>query len=283
MPEDEVVDDRPCLFIPYWPPPPISSGADTGEHRPLPSGVVNYLCVGIETHTPYLPGSDLTVTVRVGNGGGGNAASLALVRVWWAIPGTSFAGLEPSKKVGTELIPLPPRTEYKTTAPMTVRIPASAPGHICLIASVSHPLDPAGAAILPGVDRHWAQHNLCVATTKPQPITFTVTNPFAEARPFQIRAEVAQEVEMPYFAEVTRREVELCDAEFTLLDDHGERATGAGMVEHRVELEPGELRELSVEVALSAQPSRGHAAIFRIVQMEGEEVVGGIAVALTDD
>src|SRR4051812_40615837 len=84
-------DTRPHLCIPYWNAALGAGGTwDTGDVRPLPGSVVSYLCDSIHAG-PYTPGQPLDVVVDVRNAGGGNAASIATVVVYWADPTAGFA------------------------------------------------------------------------------------------------------------------------------------------------------------------------------------------------
>ena len=144
----------------------LGDPGDTGQIRPVPdSAGPSYMCPGIHTST-YAPGNYLTVQVNVRNFGNGNSPSLAQVTVWWGDPATGFVA-DPAKRIGFDVVKVEPRGEQATTLPMTAKIPASAPGHICLLARVSHQLDLAGKTPIPGLDQHWAQRNLVVATAEP--------------------------------------------------------------------------------------------------------------------
>ena len=112
-PAGEIDDHRPYLTIPYWTKtaPLVPGGpGDDGQVRPLPTGVVSYLCPGIHASL-YTPGSDLTVHVDVLNSGGGNITGLVTVTVWWEYPAPAFGAMTKNNLIGVQLLPVPPRRD----------------------------------------------------------------------------------------------------------------------------------------------------------------------------
>lgn len=182
----EPVDTRPYLCIPYWSVPRFPGDTpDTGLIRPLPSGIVSWLCPGIHA-SPYTPGAKLDVTVEVRNSGRGNAAVAATVVVYWADPTIGFS--KPTL-LGATVVSVPPRGGRAMTPTISGLIPATAPDHICLLALVTHPLDKPIAVIDPVGDRHWAQRNLVAAKAAPGipvQLAFLAVNPFAHEAIFEI-------------------------------------------------------------------------------------------------
>lgn len=177
---DRPSDQRPYLCIPYWTVPfSPTEPPDNGVERPLPSTVISWECQGIHPGS-YSPGLPLEVTVDIVNAGGGNQTALATVAVYWADPTVGF--VKPTM-LGTCVVPVAPRGGRARSPLITAMIPASAPNHICLLAVVTHPLDPMGKVIDPLNDRHWAQHNLIAvgpSASRPFRFPFTVANQFHE-------------------------------------------------------------------------------------------------------
>ncbi|MET0842935.1 MAG: hypothetical protein ABWY23_03750 [Mycetocola sp.] len=270
MPREHVADARPFLAIPYWSP------GDTGEDRPLPGTVTWYLCDGIRTST-YQPGQVLEVAVDVRNSGGSNASSLAQVTVWWSDPTLGFV-LRPENLIGFRQVAVAPRGGAATTALMTRQMPPDAPNHICLLARVSHPLDPAPPIPDPVNDRHWAQRNLSVVavpTGATAVLPFLVANPFPDAAGFQIRlAPVENPMLLVGQDGVTGEAFTDFVALLRVEDAVGERS-----LEFGVDLEAGEERFLTAEIEVrDLQP--GSFAAFEISQAVEERLVGGIGVVL---
>lgn len=270
MPEEEIADARPFLTIPYWSP------GDTGEERPLPSTIAWYLCPGIRTST-YQPGQVLEVAVDVRNNGGSNAPSLAQVTVWWSDPALGFV-IRPENLIGFRQVTVHPRGGAAATAIMARQIPADAPAHICLIARVSHPLDPAPSVPDPVSDRHWAQRNLSVVAAPagtPAALQFVIANPFPDAAGFRIRiAPVAN----PTLLAGEDGVIGEAFVDF-IAQMHVAGLVGEGSLEFDVELEPGEVRGLTAEIEVQELP-RGAFAAFEISQALDERVLGGLAVVL---
>jgi hypothetical protein len=273
MPQEEPADARPCLAIPYWSP------GDTGEIRPLPSTVIWYMAGGIRTST-YQPGDLLEVVVDVRNSGGSNAPSLAQVTVWWSDPTLGFV-IKPKNLIGFRQVAVPPRGGAASTAPMVKRMPHDAPDHICLIARVSHPLDPAPPIPSPVADRHWAQRNLSVVkvlAAAPAAVPFWVANPRADAATMIIRIAPARDPWLLVEADGVDGEP-LTDyvALFTLDGDVFE-----GSLETEMTLEPGEARHLQVELEVR-QLEPGRFAALEVSQTERDQVLGGLGIVLVAD
>jgi hypothetical protein len=273
MPREEVADSRPFLAIPYWTP------GDTGVNRPVPNTVTWYLCGGIRTST-YQPGEVLEVAVDVINTGGSNAPSLAQVTVWWSDPTLGFV-IKPQNLIGFRQIAVAPRGGTATTALMAWQVPASAPNHICLLARVSHPLDPAPPVPDPVNDRHWAQRNLSVVKTSagaPALIPFVIANPLPDGAGFQIR--ITPVVNATLLAEADGVTGEAFTDFVAVISVDG--VSGEGEVNFGVDLEQGEERPFTVEIAVPELPD-GTFAAFEISQSQDERVIGGLGVVLVAD
>jgi hypothetical protein len=273
MPREEVADARPFLVIPYWTP------GDTGVNRPVPNTVTWYLCAGIRTST-YQPGEVLEVAVDVRNTGGSNAPSLAQVTVWWSDPTLGFV-IKPQNLVGFRQLAVAPRGGSATTALMAWQVPADAPHHICLLARVSHPLDPAPPVPDPVNDRHWAQRNLSVIKAPaggPALVPFVIANPLADEAGFQIR--IAPVLNPALLAEADGVTGEAYTDFVALLSVDG--AAGEGELGFGVDLQPNEERGFTAEISVPDLPE-GTFAAFEISQSRDERVIGGLGVVLVAD
>lgn len=270
MPEREISDTRPFLTIPYWVP------GDSGEQRPLPGNVLWYMCSGIRTST-YQPGEVLEVTVDVRNSGGSNTPSLAQVTVWWSNPTLGFV-IQPENLIGFRQVAVQPQGGRATTSAMAKRIPGGAPDHICLLARVSHSLDPAPAVPDPVNDRHWAQRNISVVTPKaPGPVTvlFDVANPMQDAAQFTIRIAPAADPAALAEADQVAGEPFTDFSMIMSLDGH----TSERIIELDVELEPGETRTMEAEITiLDHAPDSFVALEFSLIHQE--RLMGGLGVVI---
>ena len=184
--EEEPVDVRPFLCIPYWTAPlfPGDQG-DSGESRPLPGNVISWLCPSIQA-SPYAPGSKLDVRVDVRNSGRGSSSALATVVVYWADATVGF--VKPTLLGATSVEVAPHVGARATTGTISGVIPATASNHICLLCLVTHSLDKPGAIVDPIGDRHWAQRNLTAIGAVPG---VPVVVPFLAANPFDQETRLA--------------------------------------------------------------------------------------------
>lgn len=196
-------DTRPYLCIPYWEGPRFPGDAvDIGQLRPLPPGIVSWECPGIHA-TPYMPGEELEVTVDVRNSGNGSATAVATVVVYWASPTVGFT--KPTL-FGVAAVAAPTMRDplEPGVASVTLRalIPATAPEHICLLASVTHSFDPAPPLIDPVGDRHWAQRNLVAVSASVSPIIvpFLAANPLDVEGLFDLKARLLGRRELELLA-----------------------------------------------------------------------------------
>lgn len=205
--QDESVDLRPFLFIPYWTSPLAPGGPiDDGTIRPAPASVISWLCDGIQA-SAYVPGQPLDIEVKVGNSGPGNSTSLATVLVYWSEP--IVGGLSAPVLFGAQAVPVPPRGGFQVTTTMTATIPTSSP-HVCIFALVTHDLDkpvpdPVTKKIKidPVGDRHWAQHNLQFVSASPKKIihfSFIAANPMTKKSAFEIVVRPNNERDMQTLA-----------------------------------------------------------------------------------
>lgn len=280
--DERLPDTRPYLCIPYW----ASGGSwDTGQQRPLSTTVVSYLCPSIHAG-PYTPGAPLDVTVEVRNSGGGNAASIVTVVVYWADPTVGFA--KPNFFAASSVAVLPTRTSAGSTSTptMTTTIAAGAPTHICLVVAVSHAQDPAGKVCDPAGDRHWAQRNLqaaVVARGAPALMPFNVANPFAREGDFALEVGPADERDARLVAEELGTEA--ADVAFTvrLLDADGAEVSGGERQAHAsISLGPREQRafQLLAEIDGELAPGQSVPLEASLLDRSAERVVGSLGLVL---
>lgn len=178
------------IVIPYFP----GDRGRPGSERPLPAAAISWLCPSIvvngQAGGAFKRGEPTDVTVAVANWGAGTGAAPVQVSVWWVDPSTGFT--DPTL-FGQTVVAVPTGGQVFTSPVITGIIPQSAPQHVCLVARVSSPYDiPTGGAILPGIERHWAQHNLVEATSDSDggfQYTIRLANPFDRAMAFDVRAE----------------------------------------------------------------------------------------------
>jgi hypothetical protein len=297
-PDDDGLDDRdgrnqksePSLLIPHWEPGDMGIGdpGDRGDVRPLPSTIIPYLCEGITTADPFQPGKPITVFVDVRNWGGGNAASLVTVRVWWADPATSFATMDPSRLIGVTSVLVPPRGETRRSAPMPYTFQTLPPPHICLIACAHNPADPAPLTPLPGLDRHWAQHNLSYVEPDPSGLidfTFDVGNPFQQAFDFTVEVRPVADERLRRLAHRVRADPVVAEGrmELSTKRDWNVRHSAEAQHPYSLGIRPGGQEPMHLRLRTSPPPEPGRFSAFEIVQRmrDRDHPVGGIVLIVT--
>lgn len=280
-------DTRPYLCLPYWSAPLAPGGSwDTGRDRPLPGGVVYYLCDAIHAG-PYVPGQPLDVTVDVRNSGGGNSAALATVVVYWAVPTAGFG--KPRFFAATVVAVPPTRTTpgFTSTPRMTAVIPADAPAHICLLVVVSHPQDRAGTGFDPVGDRHWAQRNLqaaVVAPGAPALLRFMVGNPFVRERSFVLAVGPADRRRAMRVAREVGTELADASVNVRLLDQDGaEVGEGGKQALTSLGLGPREEHAFQVLIEVGSDLPRGQSVVLEALLLDesAERVAGALGIVLT--
>jgi len=246
-------DTRPFLCMPYWITPLVPGGKwDDGELRPLTKnpGVISYMCNAIHPG-PYSPSKPLDVRVDVLNSGGGNAAAIAIVSVYWADPTVGFA--KPNFLAATPVVtqPSPSAPNIATTATITGTIPATAPPHVCLVVSVGHALDKPGTTCDPVGDRHWAQRNLqavATAVAGPTLIQFAAGNPFESKKVFDLviqKTDMRQARTVAGAFHVTASDMQV---KLRLMNVQGAPLSPQGpQARTRVELGPRDKQQLQIE------------------------------------
>jgi hypothetical protein len=289
MPQDgqNPPDTRPFLCVPYWT-QPLSPGGpwDTGVERPLPKAVVSYACDSIRT-SAYKPGQPLDVTVDVLNSGDGSTTALVTVVVYWGIPSVGFA--KPTF-FAAGVVPAPPSRTSATTvrsATMTATIPASAPDHVCLVVSVSHPTDKAGTVCDPVNDRHWAQRNLLAvpaAVGAPVILPIMAANPFATAMSFDLLAGQIDERVAHRIASAFQTAPSGIRGRMRLLDEHGAAVSADGeRTSVSVDLGPLEERHFQVMIEIDSNIPAGQSAAVEVGLTDrggARGLVGSLGVVL---
>ena len=291
---DEDPNDRPALFIRTYD-PPQGFGPDTGIVRPVPNGVIYYVCPGIQVLSAFHPGSPLTVRVEVSNWGGGNSPCIAKVEVWWSPPISGKIVPLEKNRIGTDSdVAVDPFGGTAMSKALTGNIPADSGLHICLLAMVSHtPSDLPPTTNIGGKDvhvadpiqdRHWAQHNLAVVPAAgPQTITFLATNPMPVAGRFALRVQPLSEQKWSVLAESERATPVRTRARFRLsgLDDNAE-ATGDNTLGPKVLiLDAGEHRNMTLSVDLPEPLRPGTFAAYEVLQFKSDRPVGGFGIILS--
>jgi len=287
MGEEEIPDIRPYLCIPYWSAPiGMGSAWDTGLDRPLPGAVVSYLCESIHAG-PYTPGEMLDVTVDVRNSGGGNGASIATVVVYWAVPTVGFAKPTFFAAAVVDVPPSRSAPAVSQTPTMSAVIPASAPDHICLVVSVSHPQDRAGKSCDPVNDRHWAQRNLtsvAVAAGAPAVFPFLAANPFDEEMEFDLIARPVDERRAWQVASVFQTEVSGIQPRVRLLDEQGAAMSDGGeTAQAAIGLGPLEERRIRVLIELDADLPAGQSVPIEVSLLRRRDeapLVGSLGIVI---
>lgn len=295
-PDERYARNLPSLLIPYWDPGQLFVGdpGDRGDIRPPPGGIVTYLCEGIATLAPYQPGQELAVTVAVRNWGGGSVSSVAVVRLWWEYPGTSFVKMDPARLIGVASVQLPPRGATVVSDVMRYSFASLPPPHICLVACVDHPLDPAPRAATPphalmpapGVQRHWAQHNLSyIAPSESGVIDFFFQAGNALARETEFLFEVVpfSRERLAGLQRVVRAEPVRASVRYEIGVESKaregavpDRAAGSGMVA----LAAGRQTAMHLRMQLAKPLQSGQFSAFELVQRQPNEerLAGGIAL-----
>jgi hypothetical protein len=290
MPQDDF-NDQPALFIPTYSRPPFVKD-DTGADRPVPVGVLYYLCPGIRVMTPFQPGSPLTVQVTVGNWGGGTSC-IARVGVYWSLPFSGQIIPNPDKLIGSISVEVKPYGGKATTNDIIlIKIPLTAPPHICLLAKVEHSQDPLPLTWMPNLDRyveiadpindrHWAQHNLVAGSAGSlQTIQFLATNPMLEAARFDL---IVQPLGREKWSALTEAPVSTV-ARFRLSGPEGDaETTGDNTLRHPVILKAGEYRNMTLSVGVPEPLRPGTFAAFEVLQFKSDKPVGGFGIVLRAD
>ena len=283
-------DFRPYFCIPYWQSPRFAGDpVDVGLERPLPAGVISWECPGIHA-SPYSPGGDLTITVDVRNSGHGSALSIATVVVYWADPTVGFA--KPAFfGVGTVAAPTmrDPQVTGFVSVTLQGTIPATAPDHICLLAYVTHALDPATAIADPINDRHWAQRNLFAVTTSISPIMipFTVANPFDKEGLFELHVRSLDRKALELYAMHKKLEPGAMQLRMHLRDGLGRVVTDReGDAQIRLPLGPmaGQKYSLVLEFDHGMAPHQ-LTALEAVLYQSGKKLrpVGSLGIVMTGD
>jgi hypothetical protein len=255
----------------------------------LPAGVISWECAGIRT-SAYSPGQDLQVSVDVRNSGHGSATAVATVAVYWADPTVGFA--KPSF-FGVATVAAPtmrdPMAPGFVSAQVSGVIPATAPDHICLLASVTHSLDQAKPVADPIGDRHWAQRNLFAVTAKSTPtiVPFVAANPFDAENVFDMRARILERHALELFALRQKLETREMQPRLQLLDGSGRPVTDRAREAHtRVTLGPHGRRRYALVIELDQHLVSHQLTAFEVVLYQGRDLqrpVGSLGIVVRAD
>jgi hypothetical protein len=168
------------------------------------------------------------------------------------------------------VVAVPPSRNAAGSVPaaLSATIPATAPDHVCLVVSVSHPQDKAGSACDPVHDRHWAQRNLqavAAAVGAPAVVPVMAVNPFDAGKSFDLRAGPADERRARRVAEEFRTSPSGRRARLRLLNDRGAAVSEEGeQVGTSLDLSPLERRRFQVLIEIDAEVPPGQSAIVEV-------------------
>jgi hypothetical protein len=195
--------------------------------------------------------------------------------------------------IGVGSVVVPPRGSTNTSSAMTYTFPSSLT-HICLIACVGHTLDqppkrtdPAHSLIpLPGLDRHWAQHNLTyIAPTLGGTINFSfmASNPFLRESEFVLEVRPFVREKLDRLIRIVRAEPIETEARFeisAIRDLRDTRSERQSSHPYSVFLDGGSRTSMHLHIQLSRVPTEGKFAGFELLQRrrEDDHPVGGIAI-----
>jgi hypothetical protein len=214
--------------------------------------------------------------------------------VWWEFPATSFVAMTQSHFMGATPVEIPPRGATNKSGAINYTFPSMPPPHICLVACVDHPEDPAPRKTdpqkslipLPGLDRHWAQHNLSYVAPDPSGLIdfmFFVGNPFSQESEFTVEVRPFVRERLESLVRAIRAEPVKIEAKHELSDVRDLRDLQSDWQPrnpYSVVLAAGTRTSVNLRIQLSRPPSEGQFAAFEIVQRRrGEDFpVGGIAL-----
>jgi hypothetical protein len=196
--------------------------------------------------------------------------------------------------IGIQQVALPPRGSTAISLAMTYIFPKLPPSHICLIACVDHALDPSPKRTdpahslipMPGLDRHWAQHNL--SYVEPD-AGGTINFPFMGSNPFQREAGFLFEVRpfgrerLQRLTRIVRAEPIETEARFEIcaIRDLREMRSGEYLSHpYSIYLDASSQTSMHLRIQLSEVPTDGQFAGFELLQRRSEDdnLVGGIAI-----
>jgi hypothetical protein len=272
-------DDQPgsYLVIPYYP-------GDTGS-RPLPDSVAFWTCGAIKidgasyTGQQLVPGETVNLTVDVVNYG--TVTTPTLVRFFWADPTVGFttATIMPGL-IGQVTLPLA-RGTLTTTEPAPWTIPDGTPAHICLLAEVTAPTDPAPSSYAAVSDRHFAQQNIYLTLAAPgDAVTmgFTAGNGGPDPAHFRVSANSVTE-NLTGLAPILGVEPLLTKAGLVSLGPDSIADPGSATLS--LNLDSGEVRavELTVQVPRDARP--GSRVMIQLAQWDDNvNALAGLGVII---
>jgi len=265
----------PYVLIPY-------SATDIGV-RPLPNSTVLWMCHSIHvnglpyTGVPFEPGETVNLSVIVKNAGA--VGTLAEVQLYSNKPGTVFSKSS-LNLIGQSLLYVPALSQQETPSLPWV-ITSALPIHVCLLAVVSCPLDPAPAIAIPLHDRHFGQQNVKVKTANSllSHFSFHVANAGSESAHFHVRARPVSDEALRQLNEFYKAEGVSLKSESIALAVAEPGRAGRSRQELRLELKPEEKR--LCQVFVDVPPNLGADQFFAVeIEQAAEKTDTGRAATL---
>lgn len=265
------------LVIPYY-------GGDQGS-RPLPSADPFWMCNAIKINgNPYagqqLPrGQSINVTLDAINYGTLTAPTLCLF--FWANPTTNFTSSS-VQLIGQTSLSLS-RNALTTTAPIPWIVPGGVPAHICLLAEITSPADPAPANYDAAADRHFGQQNIHLTSAAPGGqirVGFVMGNGRATNTRFRLEATHVL-VNHRALQHVVAKESILRKAEeINLIRTRSD--AGRTLDNLHVELAAGELLEVELNARVPRDATPGSTIMLQLAQYEDQrhQPVGGLGIVV---
>jgi hypothetical protein len=267
------------LVIPYF-------SGDQG-FRPLPSAYPYWMCHAIKIDgSPYAgqlfsPGQTVNLTVDVINIG--TLTVTPVVLFFWAPPTTNFT-FPPATLIGlVSPSPVLAMNALTTTSPVVWPIPAGTPEHICLIAEVTFPADPAPTDLDAIADRHFGQQNVYLLSAAPGAhiqVRFMMINNGATAARFRLEATHVL-VNHHALHHIVGEHAILREAEgIELMPCRSDaRRNRRGL---HVDLAAGEQLEVEFNALVPRDATRGSSIIVELAQYgeDSHQPVGGLGVVV---
>jgi hypothetical protein len=264
------------LVIPYY-------SGDSGS-RPLPSSYPFWMCNSILINgSPYggqqlVPGQTVELSLNAINYGTLTAPALCLF--FWANPTTNFTNASVNL-IGSASLSLP-RALLTTTTPIPWTIPQGTPAHICLLAEVTAPADPASGTYDAATDRHFGQQNVHLTTASPGGqirVGFLMGNGKVTASRFRLEVTHVL-VNRSALHHIVAKAAVLGKAEEINLKIRSD-ARWSPQSPH-VELAAGELLDVELNARVPRDAMAGSTIILQIAQYpeNGHHPVGGLGVVV---
>jgi hypothetical protein len=265
------------LVIPYY-------SGDQGV-RPLPAADPFWMCNAIKINgSPYagqtlLRGETVALTVDAINFG--TLTSPALCLIFWASPTTVFTSRS-LNLIGQAALPLYPGLPA-TTAAVPWTVPGETPDHICLLAEVTAPADPAPPDYDAATDRHFGQQNVYLMAASPGGqihAGFVVANGRSTAARFRLEASHVL-VRHRALRHIVKGDAAMGEAEVMGLAKAQSGAHSRSQMMH-VELDPGELVDVELNARVPRDADRGSVIVLQVAQYEQghHNPLGGLGIVV---